>query len=227
MDNNSKLISATNDEPSDTALDDIETGENKEQRLYRSLTVRHLKDVIDIAFKVVLIAAAAVGWLEYVDRQHETKIRYSLQIVDDWEDERYVIDFRKFNAFSTNLLEVGKVKYPDNKQSSSRFASNKLDDSLRSENNFKNIFVTVNGIEKTEITLGVLRNSIERLNYFYSKVGLCVRNEICQPDLMQDYFSSSSCYFYDMLQTHINRMRIDDENFEYAKFTEYFCKNSR
>lgn len=226
VDEDSKIVAATEEELDDAA-EEQEDGETSGRKKLGSRKLQRLKDIVDIIFKVALIGAALFGWKEYSDRQHESKIRYALQIVDDWEDQNYSTDFANFSSVADLLLLSGKEAYPKDKQAASRSASNRLDDAMSGKQPFSQIIFPDGAATNDVPSYSIFQKSVGRLNYFYAKVGLCIRDEICEPGLMKDYFGSSSCYFYDMLNTHINRVRVENENSEFSEFTEYFCKRSR
>jgi len=229
MDKATKIAISLEDDDKFSKSDLLELGEeaSNADTFFEAKTWERINHTLDIIFKVVLIVAGAFGAKEYYDGQYEAKIQNALQIVDDWEDQGYLTEYAKFKIVADATLAQAENKYPNDKQSATRSASNKISDLLASSKVYEDfISLQIFNLENSPDYQNY-KFLVERLNYFYSKVGLCVRDEICEPQLMRDYFGSSSCYFYDLLETHFKGVRIDNENLDYAKFTENFCIGSR
>ena len=177
------------------------------------------KDAIDIGFKLVLVLAAWLGWQEYEDRQYQTQVRYALQIVDDWEDQKYAADFAVFGSYTRPILDQAALS-EDDRQSATRLASNRIADVIAGETDIEDVVAIASD---SLPTLEQFLDSSDRLNYFFGKVGLCVRDHICLPSLMLEYFGASSCYYFDLMQTQIQVERFENEREGYGKFTEYLC----
>jgi len=228
MDEKVKIAIATQEEEFDNSdilglgEETLEDKKNQPKNLWELS-----KDILDFTFKIVLIIAGLFGAKEYTDRQYEARIQNALEVVDDWEDQGYLNEYSLFALVADEVLSKAEEKYPDNRQSATQSASNNLSDLLASTNAF-NAYISANNFAaEVQPSLHKYKLSIERLNYFYGKVGLCVRDEICEPKLMRDYFGSSSCYFFDLMETHINSIRVENKNSDYAEFTQLFCSSSR
>ncbi len=197
-----------------------DTGTEKEQKN----KFQRRKDWIDIVFKFGLMIAAGFGFFEYLDRKHQTKIRHALQIVDDWEDQNYLENFRDFNTLTSLVLQQAEQKYPNDTQSSTKYASNIIDDMTTNAEAYESAASKINADNVDIPNYTKFTISVERLNYFYGKAGLCVQDAICEPNLMKRYFGASSCYFFNIMDTQIKRKRIEFNNPSISEFTEYFCK---
>ncbi|QBF33845.1 hypothetical protein [Thalassococcus sp. S3] len=216
MDNDAKVAAALEDVSGEEKAESIEDG-GEEKRKPQTMSIA--RDVVDIAFKVVLICAALFGLVEYFDRQHESQIRYSLVLADDWEDKSYYEDFAYFSTLSQALLENTVAKTGADLQGATRAVSNKVADVLQYDlaaiEEVKDLYPDF-APEKFD-------RAVDRLNYFFARVGLCARDSVCDPGLVNDYYGASSCFLFDILETHILWVREENSNKGYAKLLQFLC----
>ena len=199
-----------------------EPGEDDEDRYNRPRWLSIVKDSVDVLLKLVLIGAAAFGYLEYLERQDGTRVRFALSIVDDWEEQNFDREFQNFSKFATTLLKSGAETFPQDKLAGIRYASNQFDRLYEGK-----IILTNNGkvVEREEAgdVDPQLKQSVSRLIYFYGKAGLCTHDEICDRDLMKGYFQKSSCDFYSLIREYVTRYRYQNGDPSFAFYVEYFC----
>lgn len=134
---------------------------------------------VDIISKIALMGAAVVAYLEYQSAVEEKKSELSFEIVKDWESDR----FREANFAIRTAVRDTKESFEES------YGENP--DKAHFEENF-----FVRDLKRKVLDDPVFEQSVQDLFYFYSKVGLCVKQELCSADILTEYFQDSAMDFY-------------------------------
>lgn len=162
------------------------------------------RNFINILFSISLL----IGYSEYSISQNDKKIEASLQLVSQWEDKGYYEDYHLIELKIESLRTEAYVGLQD--QRDDLIADNQIINFVQNS-----LYSSLSNVEKRKF---------ERLIYFYNKVGLCIKNKICDDNLLIEFFghTASVIWLYFKPEIYLRRDNIPN----YAVYAEFFSENS-
>jgi len=162
------------------------------------------KHFLKLLFAISLIFV----YLEYDQTLKQQRITNSFEMVKDWEKQGTANDYADFSKRVENLSHKASVALGeiDNQNDKSILISNYV-----RRNMFKDISSKDN-------------EAIDRVLYYFNKVGLCIDAQLCEREYLVEFFGDSvkRFWFYYRDNAIYKRTKLKQNN--HAEYTERFVQ---
>lgn len=154
---------------------------------------------------IVLVCGMVVTYWQYQAFLDNGKVEKSFDIVEEWETRNYQQDLITFSA-SIRFLEEEALK------------------ELGTEADIRGGPVLTYIQRKLTAPDTEMKETIGRLYYFFDKLSLCVEQDLCDRDLLIDYFGSAARSFW--IYTLAYQSEIQTRSPDFGKLTQRFSELS-
>jgi hypothetical protein len=166
--------------------------------------VRWFQFIIEVVSKLGLTVAVLYGILEYMSAVDNRQRDMSFSLIESWEKEGFREDYLAVTAYINE--EVAKI--PADFATSPR------------QNMLETSFVGGKLLARISVDRQ-FEEHVQNLYYFYSKVGVCAGEEICDAKLLAAFFRSGAQDFLSYLNPYMLRLRTQGQK-EFGSYAEAF-----
>lgn len=155
--------------------------------------------------KLLFAFSLLIAWFEYDGAVQDKRVRASFDLVQNWEQQGYVDDFRKLETKISILRDQ---------------ASARIDSAIIADERALMIANFVRGQLDDSMTQDEQR-AFDRVVYFFNKAGLCSSAGICDTKLLEEFFGHNARVIRDYFDVEISRRRKTVPN--YANYALKFA----
>lgn len=167
---------------------------------------------VGFLLRILLVFGAVFSILQYVANRSEKRVERTLELVGMWDSPNYQEAQKELRARLSAL----------NKANESLIGSNPSAPELKVY--YGAIGQQVMSEEGGTMPLADFEPHFERIVYFFNRVGTCVKSNICDRDVANDYFMDYAKSFWDYFSDYAAERRKGSPNF--AKPIEEYVKSA-
>jgi hypothetical protein len=162
------------------------------------------KTYVEIAGVIILLISAVIAYSEYRRGVAHSRVESAFAMIDSWEAD----DYNRSLKILRDFIELQE-----------RNALREIDGNLSQDE----IYLLQANYAANKITPNSsVSDDVERLYYFFNKIGLCAREYVCDGPILYEFYGSTAKDF--LLYTERFRAIKRERNLEFAAIAEDFVR---